>query len=89
MAIYAQARRLKPLSCGYAKMSVVVQRDVGEGLQRERGRALARMTSRSPRSRRVRFDAFQNVVHTVDILEVEQRGGAVKNWSGVRLPDRS
>ena len=48
--------------------------------------ALKAVEFNGPRGR-VRFDAFQNVVHTVHILKVEQRGGAVENLPMASFPN--
>ena len=48
--------------------------------------ALKAVEFNGPRGR-VRFDAFQNVVHAVHILKVEQRGGAVENLPMASFPN--
>jgi len=48
--------------------------------------ALKAVEFNGPRGR-VRFDAFQNVVHAVHILKVEQRGGAVENLPIASFPN--
>jgi branched-chain amino acid transport system substrate-binding protein len=91
----AYAARYKRPAVDMAEQGYVGAQAIARALEAVKGNvedqaaflaALKAVEFNGPRGR-VRFDAFQNVVHTVHILKVEQRGGAVENLPIASFPN--